>query len=492
MSDIWSGDILLPDGESIKNVGLALPASVSSPLSPTAILRFLTTVDTVQIPLYLAAGPSLDVWTSDEATEAWFHTILLSTPVSAGAGEATEWWTCPRSQSPVGILVQVDSEGAHTARPRVSEIVFYGTISAACHDQSQRIPELRVHALPLSSDRLYQHVIPELSHLSPADDVEVNAQFLTPPCELHKAPGSPKQKRDIFAEATMARRKARGTGGVAMAATAAVARQSESQGSYAHRKSLSIDSRASPFQDSRPPSAQGALSRPSSRPLSRSPSLSSDARPLSRKGPSDPQVKRSNLSHVATVPLQPEEPTTESKNKETLSRVVMAAMRMHGLQQRKKTVSRRASVGPGAEESWQSNDEPAAEEAKDEEYKLIYHQTYKGAAFALRKHILEKPLHAQPDRLRDVVEQLLTIFLHDPLAQLLPLSEPNSHVATPHRLGVPGSTHNNASPFDLPSGARPPIGRSVTDSMLFTGSPVSRKNHGVSATANGGRDAAPR
>jgi hypothetical protein len=66
----------------------------------------------------------------------------------------------------------------------------------------------------------------------------------------------------------------------------------------------------------------------------------------------------------------------------------MAAMRMHGLQQRKQNRSRRASAA-GAEESQQLSEEAAAEEAaKDDEYKLIYHQTYKGAALALVRHIL--------------------------------------------------------------------------------------------------------
>ena len=62
----------------------------------------------------------------------------------------------------------------------------------------------------------------------------------------------------------------------------------------------------------------------------------------------------------------------------------MAAMRMHGIQQQKKTRSRRASVAPGVEESQQLSDGASAEEvAKDDEFKLIYHQTYKGAALAL-------------------------------------------------------------------------------------------------------------
>jgi hypothetical protein len=90
------------------------------------------------------------------------------------------------------------------------------------------------------------------------------------------------------------------------------------------------------------------------------------------------------LSQVATVPLQPEEPTIETRNKEALSRVVMAAMRMHGLQQRKKNRSRRGSAAPAVEAVSKLTEEAAAEEvAKDEEFKLIYHQTYKSAALAL-------------------------------------------------------------------------------------------------------------
>jgi len=334
------------------------------------------------MPLYLAAGPSLDVWTSCEATEAWFESILLSKPAglqhegAACAGQS--WWAMARSQSPIGILVQVQNAVGEGQKPGVTEILFYGTIAPtatgalptppssspehfdALQDQ---LPELRVHALPLSSDLLYRQptldalpASPTLSTINVPSNID--AQFLPPQLDAPSVPDSPKRKRDLFEEATIANKKARGKGGAAIAAAAARA-------------------------DSRPPSANGALSRPASRQLSRAPSITSDTRPISRKG-TDGNNKRSTLSQVATIPLQSEEPTTESRNREALSRVVMAAMRMHGLQQRKKTRSRRASVAPGVGESQDCNEEVEAEEAaKDEEFKLIYHQTYKGAAFAL-------------------------------------------------------------------------------------------------------------
>ena len=94
--------------------------------------------------------------------------------------------------------------------------------------------------------------------------------------------------------------------------------------------------------------------------------------------------------------------------------------------------------------------------------------------------MMEKPLHAQPDRMRDLVEQFLTLFLSDPLAQPLPSDEPTNPVATPgiKQVGVFGSSHH-VSPFDLPSGMRrPPIMRAQTDGQVYTGSPISKRRSG--------------
>lgn len=326
---------------------------------------------------------------------------------AASITDAHEWWTLARAQSPVGVLVGVESQGDGARQPRVTEILFYGTNAAtpaieglptppsSQDDPNARLgllPELRVHALPLSSDLQYQHASSAILPHSPTDQSQdVDAQFLPPLHTSHAAPKSPKRKRDLFEEATIAKRKAKGKGGEGVAAAAA--RVNESQRTYAHHKPLSIDSKASPFPDFRPPSAQGASSRPASRQLSRSPSITSDIRPLSRKD-TDAPTKRSNLSRVDTVSLQPEEPTTESRNKEALSKVVMAAMRMHGLQQRKRTKSRRTSVAPGLDESQPTSNHAAAEDAaNDEEFKIIYHQTYKGAALALVRSTINPCLY---------------------------------------------------------------------------------------------------
>ncbi|PSN70741.1 hypothetical protein BS50DRAFT_487174 [Corynespora cassiicola Philippines] len=498
MADVWTGDILLPDGSAVKEIILSSHHVASAPSLPTTALRFASVVDTARIPLYLATGPSLDVATFAETTQAWFESLLLSkAPTASGGCDANStlgWWSFARAQSPIGVLVQVESHDEAPGRPRITEILFYGTISLtattvlptppssspeATTEQPENLPELRVHALPLSSDLLPKPTdfqSSPVSHALGASDPPANPepQFL-PPLYSPQTARSPKKKRDvrdIFDEAAIARKKARGQGGEGIAAAAA--RANESQRPFGHRKSLSIDTKGGSFADGRPPSA-GILSRPGSSRISRSPSISSDARPLSRKGPPDGHSKRSTLSQVATVPIQPEEPTVETRNKEALTKVVMAAMRMHGLQQRKK--SRRNSVAHGVDALESLSAEAAAEEAaKDEEFKQIYHQTYKGAVLALRKHISTKPLHSQPDRLRDVVERFLAIFCTDPLSLPLP-SDEQTHQATPGsklKLGVPGSTHGHASPFDQPS-AKAQAGKTTRTADVFTGSPVSKR-----------------
>lgn len=286
--------------------------------------------------------------------------------------------------------MQLEGGVEQLAKPRVTEILFYGTIAPTPpsaspdhqHAPIDPLPELRVHAIPLSSDLLYSASTinhPQATPGSNATDVE--AQFLPPQHSTELTPDSPKRKRDLFEEATLANKKVRSKGGAGI--SAAAARGGDSQAALNPRRSLSIDTKSFPAPDSRPPSANGLPPRPASRQLSRSPSVSSDIRPLSRKGTSDAHTKRSTLSKVDTISLQPEEPTTETRNKEALSQVVMAAMRMHGLQQRNKGRSRRASAVHDGEETQELDAVTAAEEvAKDAEYKSMFHQIHKGAAFA--------------------------------------------------------------------------------------------------------------
>lgn len=473
--DIWTGAICLPDNTQITDISISASQNAHTPALPPSTLRFLSVVETARIPLYLAAGPSLDVWTTSGATEEWFSSILGgSSCVTAECEDATayQWCTITRLQSPTGILVQVVGENAVDNSPRVTEILFYGTVTpqvglptpptsspnpsrAALADG----PELRVHALPLSSSLLYRCPATTTPPLSPslrdlaAPMKETEAQFLSSPSvQQAPSPGLNKRKQCdiIFDEATERRRKAKWKGGESVAAAAS--RVDNTRPTSTHRKSLSIDGKAGLAAELPNPRNAAQATQIAVPPLSRSPSVSSEIRPLSRKGLLSDTMKRSSLSRMADISAAPEEPTVESRNKEALSRVVMAGMRMYGLQQRRKTKSRRGSVALFHDGNDYISEEQAAEDAaKDEEYKLIYHQTFKGAMLALRNHVSKTPLQNQPDRLRDTVDKLLAIFCTDPLAEVIPNEEPTGAIATPNNrskgLLYTESENTQKSPF---------------------------------------------
>lgn len=107
----------------------------------------------------------------------------------------------------------------------------------------------------------------------------------------------------------------------------------------------------------------------------------------------------------------------ESKNKDLVSRMVMAGMRVHGLSQSKSRKPRPGSVAPSQDVD--TNDKDIEMDRKnDEEFKLIYHQAFKGTCFAFRLNIAIEDLQPFSEIMRDTVDQLLSIFCIDPLSSI--------------------------------------------------------------------------
>lgn len=160
-----------------------------------------------------------------------------------------------------------------------------------------------------------------------------------------------------------------------------------------------------------------------------------------------PSGKPSSLHRVEGVNSRRDSPTLSDmdgvyaqQNKAALTKVVMAAMRLHGLQQKNKPPSKpqlpyQAKLHTGTN--------TIAIEAEDE-YKLVYHQTFKAAIFTFRRH-LNTYLISQ-ETMREVVDRLLTMFCTDPMIV--------DHAA--NGSGFPELEADNAlpssSPFDKPSG----------------------------------------
>ncbi|KAF2836972.1 hypothetical protein M501DRAFT_1006905 [Patellaria atrata CBS 101060] len=431
--DVWTGSLSLPNDQLLKGlhfpyVHISSSGSTSPPSNLNVLVnefKFISLVATAQIPLCLAAGPSRDVWTACKETETWFGDTLLAEPgdevVEPGpeGAEKLSWWQAGCRQSPVGALVAVvQKDGQAASWPKITEILFYGTLEGPAEEGKE--VKLEIRALPLSSDLLTQG-LPPTPPLSPGREKrrkageEVEARFLPTPWEVQDAASKRKAVTDVFDQATELRRKAKRKGGEGIAAAASKA-DGATAGS-AHRRSLSIGGKLSSAASEDRSGPQGPLSVPiSTRPLSRSPSISLDSRPTSRKGHLD---KRSSLSRVTSIANANEGSTVESKNKETISRLVMAGMRLYGLQQRKKTNHNRkdSNVGPVGVKSL---DEYTTDDApKDEEYKLIYHQVFKGTVFTFRRNITTTPLNQHTGRLQDTVDKLLALYCTDPMVDPL-------------------------------------------------------------------------
>ena len=153
--------------------------------------------------------------------------------------------------------------------------------------------------------------------------------------------------------------------------------------------------------------------------LARSQSIGSladlaDSRPVSHGDPLA-KTKRSALSRVASMgqlyaqPMETVTSVVEQQNRNVLSRIVMAGMRMYGLSQRRKSGGRPRTISEVLPVGVDAVSSPVDGE---NEYKMVYHQTFKAAAFAVRRQIGSVALSS--DALRDIVDRLLAIFCIDP------------------------------------------------------------------------------
>ena len=361
-------------------------------------------METARIPLYLSIGKAYEVTTSSTESEAWLSGILLT--ASPGQDGDASWWETARTDSPLGVLVAVNRGSSNSASgPVATELLLYAARVAA-------LDALRVHALPLCSDLLKHNALVEPTPPpSPgASSIELEPIFLPLVSSL------PLQKEDIinlppvrkrktvadqFDEAAERRHQARRKGGAGVAAvTAARTASNEVLPTLRHRRSASNN--------------QASLQ---TRPTSRASSVSSVRPPTARESSIPAQSKRSSLARVQSAaegPIPREKVSLEAKNKEIISKVVMAGMRLYGIVPSKTRKSRSNSTvaSPALDASFADLD---IERRNDEEYKLMYHQVYKSTCFAFRQHIATKSLALHTEALRETVDKFLGIHCSDPL-----------------------------------------------------------------------------
>ena len=407
-----------------------------------ATLHYLSLVHVPAIPLYLAAGPSLEVSTDSEATSGWLNELILGQADSWDQnGIPNEpWWSNVGGQSDHGILLGVRyGEDGQAGDNCITEVLLYGSVktnaagfptppaSSSPAPFDEYVPEplpggthdIKIYALPLCS-KVFGRAERAAGLLSPPAEECITpnqAYFLPHRLEQAHDGKTEHQKRpslsSLFDDATQKRRRLKGRGGESISqAMAGIDRSMSQHGLPPNVEHEELDTPALPQKRS---ARRGGLTRAST---IMSIASSDYPRPASRSGPSV-NGKRSSLHRVESAISPRESPTrsdTDSsfahQNKAALTKVVMAGMRLHGLQQRKKT-----DKGSTLEERFRNatfTNNSSGPSDEEDEYKLVYHQTFKAATFAFRKHFSAQTI--SQELMRDVVDRILTMFCSDPLA----------------------------------------------------------------------------
>ena len=285
--------------------------------------------------------------------------------------------------------------------------------------------ELRIYAVCLCSGReaKVQALPTPPQSPQPADGInqEETTEFL-----LDMNSSSPKRKRvaSLFEAATEFHKKARRRGGIAISDFEDKKHsQSFTDSPYMMVKRERENSICGIDSGIRSATSRaGSMSRSG---LSRSLTLPSAStkieRPrgksISRNTPIVPMVKDpGNVS-----PGTPDE--TASANKALLTRTILTCMRLYGYHRSSRSTLRPTTPAPDhmpVPTDGEKQDHPALEADEDDEFKAIYHATYRASTFALRKYL--KSSHApsskvetsiptlERDRAMNVVDSVLKIF----------------------------------------------------------------------------------
>lgn len=366
--EVWSGHISqLDHGPNVNDIHLNSIHDGSLKIPTAAKLNFLAQVEVAEIPLMLIAGPSYRVSTTNVDTQLWLSCHILREPAMIQSNQS---WFDVFTESYAGILVRVGLETELDRANFASELLIYGV----CQDISGS-RSMQVLAVPLSSSRLRNIASVPSPPRSPTDDQPLQL----PDVNKGEATGSFALRKNIFDTANELRRQAAGRGGAGIQAAAAghsqarllVGHKKQKQQPAPDMQRLRLDSASVKS----PSLASPALSH-IKHPFRRSPSLQSSTRPHSRKDSRDLMHDSMTPDAVSTSQREVGISSMEQLNKETISRLVMAGMRLYGLQMRKK---------PESDDLFQQAATNQTE--SDMDYKQIYHQAYKASVFAFVSHL---------------------------------------------------------------------------------------------------------
>jgi len=319
------------------------------------------------------------------------------------------------------------------------------------NDDSSHSKTARLYALPLSSDIHFHFNDARSPQSPPADDPgEGFGRFLPNHKVDEKAENSSQRKRQrldsLFDDASQQRKRTKRRGGESVAKAMA---SLDAAHTVNRENPTGTNNNVESGSNSPTMVAPSKPGHPRNLGMTRTQSLGSlheldQGRPSSRSGIT--ALKRSSLHRVASVgtfksssPIPEAANEIEQQNKTALARVVMAGMRMYGLQQKKKPPNPRAASEAPSDVLHNSISTTTNED--EDEYKLVYHQTYKSVSFALRRQI--SAIGISQDLMRDMVDQFLEIFCVDPMQK-----------AQESKMSLEGfgtEAHGKQNVFDSPS-----------------------------------------
>ncbi|KAJ5570292.1 uncharacterized protein N7459_009722 [Penicillium hispanicum] len=469
--NVWSGSISLDPDRQLEGIRLMDPASHwQCDVSKDAKLGLRSFVNPALIPLHARAGPNLEVHTANEGTSQWLQRKLTG----AVWLSEDELGLHQSLQCPVGLLVNVDSNTTTKRSGAVtSDFLVYGVLSNATScarpptpphsspsdtnfqaDPSPGKPyELRIYAAPLSASLLTQaQAFPSPPPSSDREHASSQAEFLP-----NISSPSPKRKRvaTLFEFAAQHHRRVRQRGGEAVSQLMAPSRplsSSQNLQSLRVKREPDDDPPSLPSLDRitarrsrsvsigtnlhRPGSVRGARATPglNADPQKRAPtpnpfSDSSSGRGLQNVQP--PSTLSASIEDQPSLtpnspPKNPEAVVAENKN--LITRTILTCMRLYGFHRSndRSSTSKTAPGGPVDPESEARSSTPApaslraetptpAVASDDDEFKNMYHATYKAAAFALRKYLKDSsaPLVLEKGKAMICIDELLRIFCED-------------------------------------------------------------------------------
>lgn len=398
-------------------------------------------VNPALIPLYARVGPNLELHTYNTEASQWLKAKLLG-----GVWfEEEDMDTLQTVQCPVSLLVSVDSTIRTKTGSTTTDLIVYGVLSSATSLKRPPTPpvsssassdetalrairqELRIYAIPISSSFINRtRALPKPQNTSELLGHETLGEFLPD----IRSP-SPKRKRvaTLFESVTQHHKRVRQKGGEGVSQLMAhsqlqsshqslrVKRESEEPSlplldriASQRSRSLSVGANLHPSKPSEfrtePPRPGSNRRHPRELIKKNAPNPSIESSLRKEREPSPALPSSDGRLDLSSAPKDAEDVILENKN--TISRTILTCMRLYGFN-RSTTRSGSSSKNPNIHDTLPSQTEgkdhriaaaaaaaaPLATPAPstdEDEFKAMYHATYRASIFALRKYLKETPV----------------------------------------------------------------------------------------------------